>query len=387
MATHSSPNMTALQSFLSSFINTTEALKKRLANAASLQGCSLHSLDLETDDINWDEVDVSGAVFLGCSIPDRLRGQLLQRGASIFQPPPQLPYHPLRQQLYNWKELMEGYTDQQDNSLDWRIYQHFRQGRFAPPVLEALWQRIHDHAMDATLRQLLEYDEEGMTQRRCVGIMGGHGVARTDLYYYKTVETAKLLAEHGYFIASGGGPGIMEAANLGAYLAGHSETELGEALSILAAAPKYTDSGYHRCAHDVLERFPNGGESLAIPTWFYGHEPSNLFASHIAKYFSNSLREDTLLAVSLYGIIYAPGSAGTTQEIFMDAAQNHYGTFNYYSPMVFLGRQRYEIDTLIFPLLKQLSHQRSYHELLCLTDEPAEVLSFLQAHPPLKAGN
>ena len=54
------------------------------------------------------------------------------------------------------------------------------------------------------------------------------------------------------------------------------------------------------------------GPSLAVPTWFYGHEPSNLFASHIAKYFSNSIREDTLLAVALYGIVFAPGSAGTT---------------------------------------------------------------------------
>jgi predicted Rossmann-fold nucleotide-binding protein len=387
MENHPPKIMNALQSLLSSFIDTPEALKNRLRADSSLQGCSFHGLNLEDDNTNWDEVDVSGAVFLGCSIPEQLRTRLLQRGASLLQPPPQLPYRPLRQQLYHWKELMEGYSDQQDNSLDWRIYQHFKQGRFAPPILEALWQRIHDHAMDAALRKLLAYDHDGMTQRRCVGIMGGHGVARTDLYYYKTVETAKLLTENGYFIASGGGPGIMEAANLGAYLAGRNEAELGEALNMLAAAPKYTDAGYHRCAQDVLERFPHGGESLAIPTWFYGHEPSNLFASHIAKYFSNSLREDTLLAISLYGIVYAPGSAGTTQEIFMDAAQNHYGTFNYYSPMVFLGRQRYEIDTLIFPLLKQLSHQRSYHELLCLTDEPTEVLSFLKAHPPVRADN
>ena len=68
----------------------------------------------------------------------------------------------------------------------------------------------------------------------------------------------------------------------------------------------------------------------------------------------------------------------------MDATQNHYGTFNYYSPMVFLGRQRYEIDTLIFPLLKQLAWGREYYDLLCLTDEPTEVLRFLQQHPPVK---
>ena len=36
------------------------------------------------------------------------------------------------------------------------------------------------------------------------------------------------------------------------------------------------------------------------------------------------------------GVIYSPGSAGTMQEIFQYAAQNHYRAFGYESPMVFL---------------------------------------------------
>ena len=32
--------------------------------------------------------------------------------------------------------------------------------------------------------------------------------------------------------------------------------------------------------------------SLGVPTWFYGHEPPNLFATRIAKFFTNALRED-----------------------------------------------------------------------------------------------
>ena len=175
----------------------------------------------------------------------------------------------------------------------------------------------------------------------------------------------------------------MEAANLGAYMAGQSGEALDEAIALLAEAPHYTSPGYHEKAMMVIDRFPAGGDSLAIPTWFYGHEPSNLFASHIAKYFSNSLREDTLLAISLYGIVFAPGSAGTTQEVFMDATQNHYGTFNYYSPMVFLGTRRYQIDTLIYPLLKQLAYGRTYADLLHITDKPQEVVSFLRKHPPV----
>lgn len=373
--------------FIDNPITTLSKLADRLRDTATLKGCSLQALDLKQPDLDWDQIDVAGAAFLGCDLPDNLIGKLVARGAYVFHTPPELPYLPFRRMLYSWQELMKGYAPIADQSLDLRIYQHFRQNRFAPPVLEALWQRIHDHAMDTALRELLQFDDNGMSTRKCVGIMGGHGVARTDEYYYKTVETAKLLTENGYFVVSGGGPGIMEAANLGAYLAGRTDEELAEAMDLLAPAPKYHDQGFHECARQVLDRFPHGHESLAIPTWFYGHEPSNLFATHIAKYFSNSLREDTLLAISLYGIIYAPGSAGTTQEIFMDAAQNHYGTFNYYSPMVFLGKQRYEIDTLLFPLIKQLAWSKPYEKLLFLTDTPHEIVQFLLAHPPIKCEN
>jgi predicted Rossmann-fold nucleotide-binding protein len=182
---------------------------------------------------------------------------------------------------------------------------------------------------------------------------------------------------------SGGGPGIMEAANLGAYLAGVSEDDIQWVLTTLATAPKYTDKGFQAAAYKILDRFPNGAESLAIPTWFYGHEPSNLFATYIAKYFSNSIREDTLLAIAMYGIVYSPGSAGTTQEIFMDATQNHYVTFDYVSPMVFLGTKRYTEETSLFSVITELAKGRDYAKYLYLTDDPAEVITFIDNHPPL----
>ena len=65
-----------------------------------------------------------------------------------------------------------------------------------------------------------------MTEKKCVGFMGGHGTLRTDEFYTKTALTAKLLAEAGYFVVSGGGPGIMEATNLGAYFAKKSKKKL-----------------------------------------------------------------------------------------------------------------------------------------------------------------
>ena len=45
-------------------------------------------------------------------------------------------------------------------------------------------------------------------------------------------------------------------------------------------------------------------ENLAIPTWHYGHEPPNPFATDIAKYFKNAIREDILLHVATAGVVF-----------------------------------------------------------------------------------
>ncbi|MGO1595259.1 MAG: TIGR00730 family Rossman fold protein [Sphingobacterium sp.] len=54
----------------------------------------------------------------------------------------------------------------------------------------------------------------------CVSIFGSARTAEDHKYYEMTVDIARLLAERGYGVISGGGPGIMEAANKGAYNAG-----------------------------------------------------------------------------------------------------------------------------------------------------------------------
>ena len=365
-------------------IKEVKSFQQFIRGGNSLKNCTLQDLDFTSLDINWKTFKFNNTTFLGCLLKKEDKAYLEKKGAIIFPCPPKLPYYPFRKSLYQWQELMEGFSPKKDNSVDYHVYRHFSKSKFNPSINEALWQRIHDHAMDDALRDLIVPNHNGMTEKKCVGFMGGHGTLRTDEFYTKTALTAKLLAEAEYFVVSGGGPGIMEATNLGAYFAKKSNKKLLDAISILQKAPHFSDKNFHIQSMKVLEKYPKGGKSLAIPTWFYGHEPSNLFASHIAKYFSNSIREDTLLAISLYGIICSPGSAGTTQEIFMDATQNHYGTFNYLSPMVFLGKKRYEIDTMIYPLLKQLSYGKKYHDLLYLSDEPKEILAFLKDNPPVK---
>ncbi len=175
----------------------------------------------------------------------------------------------------------------------------------------------------------------------------------------------------------------MEATNLGGYFSAMSEETLEKAVMDMADQPLYQDDHFIERAYEVIEQHPKGERSLAIPTWFYGHEPTNMFASHVAKYFANSLREDGMLALAQYGVIYAPGSAGTIQEVFMDAAQNRYKSYGVISPMVFLGTKYWTKTKPVYPLLKSLAEGREYEKFVTITDDPNEVVRFIQENRPV----
>ena len=91
---------------------------------------------------------------------------------------------------------------------------------------------------------------------------------RDDPAFRKVAHLARELTAAGYFIASGGGPGIMEAANLGAYLAGINEVELDAILDDLSTSPNYTDEGYLAAANRVIERYPTGTQVLRFRLGF-----------------------------------------------------------------------------------------------------------------------
>ena len=66
----------------------------------------------------------------------------------------------------------------------------------------------------------------------------------------------------------------------------------------------------------------------------------------------------------------------------MDACQNHYATFRFISPMVFLGRDRYQERSGLYAMLQREAAGRPYAESLHLTDDPADAVAFFQSHPP-----
>ena len=289
------------------------------------------------------------------------------------------PYAVRPERLYTRDDLMQGWHPGADHSatLDGRIYEYVKaHGGRAPDMAEGLAQRTHDFFIDSALAGFLMENA-----RPVIGIMGGSRTMASDRNYRRVVEIAASLTRRGYLVVGGGGLGIMEAANLGAYLAGRSGAERDDAVQELADTRGYAadPAGHMQVAVGIRERFAPGGESLAIPTWVSEGEPISQFASHIAKYFSNSIREDGLLAVATAGIVFAPGGAGTMQEIFQDAAQNAYNVFGR-SPMVFLDRQHYRADTGLYPALQRQAERLGFADLLSIADEPAEVLDRFLAH-------
>src|SRR5262249_7868866 len=199
------------------------------------------------------------------------------------------------------------------------------------------------HFIDVALATFL-----AKTNRPVVGIMGGSRTIAADPNYRRVVRLTAELTRRGYLVVGGGGLGIMEAANLGAYLADCSEADRDDAVDALAAAPPYAEhsAGYIGVEVDIRERFAPGGQSLAIPTWVNAGEPISQFASHIAKYFSNSIREDGLLAVATGGIVFAPGGAGTMPGGFHGAPPNARPNFGR-SPLAFLDTQPHCLPTTL----------------------------------------
>jgi predicted Rossmann-fold nucleotide-binding protein len=354
-------------------VDTLERFDVLAGSTSAMAGWRLQSLDLRERGARLRRLDPAGAVFLGCDLTDTDEDSLRDRGALLFPAVPDLPFDAYRGTLYTAEELYAELAGGYDRTPDAAIYAWSRTpAATGDDVAATLAQSLHDHAVEHALRDYA-------AAHRLVGVMGGHAVSRGTEQYAEAARLGQRLARAGLTVATGGGPGAMEAANLGARAASLTDAELDAALARLASVPDFTPSiqAWAEGAFDVLAGLPEGPATLGIPTWYYGHEPPNAFASDIAKFFANALREDTLLRVCTAGIVFLPGAAGTVQEVFQDACENYYATPANRAPMVLVGREHWTRTLPVWPLLEALAEAKDFACGVSLVDSAEDVLDAL----------
>jgi predicted Rossmann-fold nucleotide-binding protein len=354
-----------------------------------LRGSVLVGLDLTApDDDRLLRTALDGALLLGCRLTPASRARADAAGALLFPDIPDLPYEPYRSTLYTPAELFAGFDPARPESyadtVDARVYRHVRSGGDYPGPVAALARRLHDHGIAEALHDVLA--DAGLP----VAVMGGHELTRDSAGYRSAVELGRVLGASpaGFTVLTGGGPGAMEAVPLGVRLSEQDSSAIESALRILAEAPAFgtgkstvDDAAIGRwlaAAGRVELPAAEQARTIGIPTWFYGHEPPNLFMSWHAKYFANSVREDGLLTVATGGVVYTPGSAGTVQEVFQDYTHNHYSSPGPPAPMVFLGKDFWLNDVPAAPLVQQLAKGRPSERWILVTDELAEAVALLE---------
>ncbi|MCU5065169.1 hypothetical protein OB986_28675 [Bacillus cereus] len=339
------------------------------------------------------------------------------------------PFNPIHDGLYNPFELLQNFDP--DNALsvittlDYQSFIYFQQqGRttISDPYA-AMMEALHDASIGRGLNAFLA--SEVQAGRRPVAIMGGHREPRGSKTYRAVARIAQLLSESGFIVASGGGPGCMEATHLGALYAGRPVDSLNSAIDrladgsfaelpknmteVLKEGPPWTInedyvSELHawmlpawKIAQELKGQLTPLNRSLAVPTWHFGHEPFTPFATHVAKYFLNSIREDVLLALASCGIVYSEGRGGTIQEVFQDAAQVYYrGKNDPITSMLFLDNKFWTLPEVpdgkvhmpVMDLLQQLfvgtknMTEEDYKRYVRLVDNVDEVVNIIIQNAP-----
>ncbi|MDE2038196.1 MAG: TIGR00730 family Rossman fold protein [Patescibacteria group bacterium] len=141
---------------------------------------------------------------------------------------------------------------------------------------------IHEHAIEEHLERINREFRRGFEflekYPRSVSIFGSSMASRDSEHYRNAYELAKrIVAETGYAVISGGGPGIMEAANKGAFEAGGPS--IGLRINL------------------VRERIANPYETDGLDfTYFFARK--------------------TMLTFAAEAYIFCPGGFGTFDELF-----------------------------------------------------------------------
>jgi predicted Rossmann-fold nucleotide-binding protein len=353
-------------------------LETVLDSGRPLTGLRFQDLDLTAyEDRLLARTDVEGLVVLGGRLSPTLSAHFGAHHALVFPTDPHAPVDPYRATLYTATELYAGLDEGgYEATPDFLAYQWTRDAALHHDAFVTLLRAIHDDSISDAL-------DEFTAGRPVVGVMGGHALARASSGYAAAARLGRSLAAAGLVVATGGGPGAMEAANLGALAA--DEQSLVAALDRLGAVPTFRPSvrDWVALALAVRADLPVSDDrhSLGIPTWFYGHEPPNVFCDGIGKYFSNAIREDGLLARSTAGLVALEGAAGTVQEIFQAVTPLFYAPAeSTLAPLVLVGQEYWSETVPVWAAVRALGKERGMDAVVHLVDTPDEAAAIVLDH-------
>lgn len=175
-----------------------------------------------------------------------------------------------------------------------------------------------------------------------ISIFGSARLEPDHFYYQKTVELAELLGKNDFAIISGGGPGVMEAANKGAQL--QNQPSIGLNIEL------------------PLEQKPNPYQSISLNF----------------RYFF--VRKVMFVRYSI-GYVCMPGGFGTLDEFFeaLTLMQTHKV---YPIPLVLFGRDFWNglMDWMKDKMLEYGTISVEDLDLITVTDDPQQVVDIMVAH-------
>ncbi|WP_088340911.1 LOG family protein [Robiginitalea sediminis] len=181
----------------------------------------------------------------------------------------------------------------------------------------------------------------------CVTVFGSARFTPDNPYYQQAEAVGKALAELGFTVMTGGGPGIMEAANKGAYENG------GYSIGCNIVLPK------EQHANPYLHKWVN------IPYFF--------------------VRKFMLLKYS-YAFVVMPGGIGTLDELFESLTLIQTRMINSF-PVVLMGKEYHkELYEHIQLMARNESIAPEDMDLLFMTDSVPEMVEHLKVHAVKRFG-
>ena len=175
----------------------------------------------------------------------------------------------------------------------------------------------------------------------CISIFGSARTKEGDSNYQLTISIAEAIAESGYGIISGGGPGIMEAANKGAQKAGGISVGLNIELPFEQQSNPYIDQ-------DKLINF---------------------------QYF---FVRKVMFVKYAQGFVVMPGGVGTLDELFEAYTLIQTDKVSKF-PIILVGRDYWSglLDWIKEPVLKEKNISPKDLDLIELVDTKNEVMDCL----------